>query len=214
MGGAKPKPPRSTVSATKRSSCSRFSGPPFTRYRNASVTVALGTVDRRVSSASGTASPAKARKGVPASTQAWRTRSKPGSHARRPRSNRTSTQRAPSRSRSATNVHGWAARTGGKPGGSDSRAVRRASTSVSTLVMYQITRRRSVGPGLTSVTGLPSSGGRQGAGAGGDDGGHRAGPAPAPAGTRRGDLAGRGHHGGGGPPGSGTGGRLRRGRRS
>ncbi len=127
------------MSATKRKRFAKFSGPPYTKYANASVTMALATVEHAVSSASGTASPANAKNGMFNPIHASRNASNPSGHAERPRRRRTRTQRVVERSPMSSIVHGCEARTGSNPSGSVSTAVRNASTSVSTLVMYQIT---------------------------------------------------------------------------
>ena len=77
------------------------------------MTVALGTVDRAVSSASGTASPEKASSAIPRSVQAVRSASNDESQDRRPPSSRTITARAPSRSGMVPSAkcHGFAPRT-------------------------------------------------------------------------------------------------------
>src|ERR671917_385204 len=129
----------STVSATKRRRFSVFPTPPRRRYSNASSTVPEGAVERDVSSASGSASPPKRSRGVPASAQRRRRSSRPSGQALRPPSRRTMTARAPGSSPSrnagvSSSETGLAQRTAGKPSGSLSAALAADRISVSAVV--------------------------------------------------------------------------------
>ena len=89
--------------------------PPCTRYSKACATVAAGTVERAVSSASGAASPPKASSGMPASMQRRRSSSNGCSQALRPPSRRTSTAVTPARSGGSVSEDGLAAPQGLEP---------------------------------------------------------------------------------------------------
>ena len=138
-GASNPNPWRSTVSATKRNNCSKFLVPPWTRYSNAWVTMPPCTVEADMHSASGTASPPKASSGMPPARHRRTSSSKP-SHDLRPPSSLTMTTSTPARSGTdEPSVAGLAARTVGKPSGSDSATTRSPRSSVSAWVSTRIT---------------------------------------------------------------------------